>query len=157
MAVYVSRIGIINGELESFAAQRDIIVADADRFATEQSTPLIAERDELAKAVAAYCEAHRSELIDNKTKTVKLPSGEISWRFTPPSVGIKNTTAVIAAIKERCWGKRFLRVKVEINRQALRDDPKRALTIPGVSIGRKEELIIKPNQGGEIVGKSTKV
>lgn len=157
MALMVSRIGVINGSLERVEAQRDQRIAAVYQMATEKSGPLLKERSELVEAVAAYCEAHRDELTDKgKTKTVKLPSGELRWRFTPPKVTLKGVPKVLAYLKSNALTQ-FVRTKEEVNKEAMLAEPAKALAIPGVNISRTEEFIIQPNKGGEIVGKTTKV
>lgn len=151
-------IGVRNAKLESIQARRDERIAAANRRASEESAPLMAERDGLVQALAAYCEAHRDELTDGgKVKTAKFMAGEVSWRFTPPAVSLKGVPKIIEAIKARRLAKKFLRVTYTVNKEAMLEEQELARSISGVSIGQREELIFRPNKGGEVVGKTTKL
>lgn len=100
--------------------------------------------------VHAWCLANREEITDDgKTKTVKFGNGEVSWRLRPPGVtlmrGIK-AEDVISSLQQ--LGKRFakfLRWKVELNKEAILDDPDLARIVPGIRIGSAgEDFAVKP-------------
>ena len=97
-------------------------------------------------ALEAWCAAHRAELTNGgRAKSARLPSGRILWRNRPPSVTLRGVADVIAAIKQAGLGKKFLRLKEEINKNAMLDDPERAARLPGVTIGSGgEEFVVEP-------------
>jgi phage host-nuclease inhibitor protein Gam len=100
---------------------------------------------ELTRGIQSWCEAHRTELTeDTKTKTVKFASGEVKWRMRPPSVVIRAVEKVIAALKRRGLDKQYVRVKEEINREAILAEPGPVLTVPGVTINQREDFVIVP-------------
>ena len=99
---------------------------------------------ELTKGVATWCEAHRGELTkEGKTKTARLATGEVSWRMRPPSIVLRGAEAVIDALRKLGMD-RFLRVKVEVDKNAMLAEPEAVAKIKGVSISQREEFVVKP-------------
>lgn len=88
--------------------------------------------------LTSWAAAHRDRLTEKgKTKTVKLPAGEIGWRNLPPSVRWKKGVKVediVAAIK-KAGMRRFLRIKSEPNKERMLEEPEAAALIDGVVIG----------------------
>jgi phage host-nuclease inhibitor protein Gam len=100
--------------------------------------------DELMKGVQLYCEANRALITkDGKTKTVSFATGEVSWRLRPPSIVIRNAAALVEVLKARLLT-RFLRVKEEIDREAMGKDLDIARELPGVTVSQKEDFVVKP-------------
>ncbi len=100
--------------------------------------------DELMQGVQLYCEANRLGLTkDGKTKTVSFATGEVSWRLRPPSIVIRNAAALVEVLKARMLTC-FLRVKEEIDREALGKDLDAARDLPGVTVSQKEDFVVKP-------------
>lgn len=99
----------------------------------------------LTKGVATYCEAHRDELTKGgKTKTAKLATGEVSWRMRPPSVNVRGLATVLDLLK-RLKLDRFIRVKEEIDKDAILAERNAIDGIKGLSISQKEDFVIKPD------------
>jgi phage host-nuclease inhibitor protein Gam len=99
----------------------------------------------LTHGVAMYCEANRDALTKGgKTKTARLATGEISWRTRPPSVVVRGMEAVIDAL-HRLKLDRFLRVKTELDKDAILAEPEAVDAIKGLSISQKEDFVIKPD------------
>jgi len=100
---------------------------------------------ELTQGVKVYCEAHRDELTKGgKVKTARLATGEVSWRTRPPSVVVRGMEAVIDALR-RLKLDRFLRVKTELDKDAILAEPEAVTAIKGLSISQKEDFVIKPD------------
>lgn len=100
---------------------------------------------DLTRGVATWCEANRDMLTKGgKTKTARLATGEVSWRMRPPSVVVRGVEAVIDALR-RLKLDRFLRVKTELDREAILADPDTVASIKGLSISQKEDFVIKPD------------
>jgi phage host-nuclease inhibitor protein Gam len=98
----------------------------------------------LSAGVQAWCEAHRMDLTQGgKTKTVQLPTGEVKWRVTPPSVSIKGTEAVLQLLRNKQLVQ-FIRAKEEVNKEAILADPKGVAGIAGITIKQVEEFVIEP-------------
>lgn len=95
-------------------------------------------------AVQHWFEANRDRLTQGgKTKTVKLATGEVSWRMRPPSCKLRNVKGLIEQIKERGL-LQFLRVKEEPNKEAMLAEQELALSLKGVSIEQGEDFVLKP-------------
>jgi phage host-nuclease inhibitor protein Gam len=149
--------------------QRDTIALNS-AFETE-AKPFKEKHAELLLGLANFFAARRDELTEGRTKTIKRPSADISWRTRPPSVQVKKVNDVIEAIRqviadleharatlrrgpgldqeraeldEKITGlKSFLREKVELNKQAMLDKPDLAKKVPGVEVGSTgEDLVI---------------
>lgn len=113
--------------------------------AMEKTQPEEKEIEDLFERIRIFAESHREELTEGgKTKTCKLPTGEIYWRFTPPAVTLRDVKKVIEQCKERKL-KQFLRIKEEVDKQAMLKEPDVAKTIKGVTIEQKEEFVVKPS------------
>lgn len=123
----------MNDNLASVRAEYEAIAKPhADRIA------------ELTQGVQFWCESHRDNLTKGgKTKTAKLAAGEVSWRMRPPSVTVRGKEAVIAALKALKLS-RFLRIKEDIDKDAMLADPDAVSQVKGVSISQREDFVIKP-------------
>lgn len=141
----IKAIGDLQRQLERESlAQNDEIGAITEKYA-----PRIAELQEQLKpmqeAVQAWCESRRDELTQNgKTKTGSFNTGEVQWRQRPPSVAIRGADSVIASL--RTLGLvRFIRVKEEINKDAMLNEADLAATVAGVTIRKGvEDFVITP-------------
>lgn len=144
--VSASILGI--GELQR---ERDRIQADMNgrlariRVHYEARAKPNAERiAKLTRGVATWCEAHRDELTHGgKTKTARLATGDVSWRMRPPSVVVRGLSNVIAWFKANGLT-RFLRVKEELDKEAILADPEAVEMVKGLSISQREDFVVKP-------------
>ena len=69
-------------------------------------------------------------------QTCALPiftTGEVQWRNRPPSVSIRGADNVIELLR-RLGLERFIRVKEEINKDAILNEKEAVKNIPGISI-----------------------
>lgn len=100
----------------------------------------------LRRAVQSYCESRRLQLTGNgKKKTAYFTTGEVQWRAKPPSVSIRGVSNVLDNLKKLGFTC-FIRVKEELNKDAMLADPEKARLVAGVSISEGvEEFVIKPN------------
>lgn len=97
-------------------------------------------------AVQAWCEANRALLTGNgKSKTAIFVTGEVRWRVTPPRVVVRAADIVLGLLRERGLT-RFLRVKEEVNREAILADPEAVAGVPGIRIEQTEEFVIVPTE-----------
>ncbi|HAG1869157.1 TPA: host-nuclease inhibitor protein Gam, partial [Salmonella enterica] len=90
--------------------------------------------DTLSKGVQGWCEAHRDELTQNgKTKTASLITGKVEWRNRPPSVGIRGVETVLETL-HRLNLDRFIRIKEEVNKDAILNEPEVVKGVAGITI-----------------------
>lgn len=98
----------------------------------------------LTQGLEVWAAANRAALTDNgKTKTAELATGELRWRMTPPAVSLRNVVAIIAALKKKRL-KRFIRVKEEVDKEAIRKEPEAVKAIAGITIDQHEEFVVVP-------------
>lgn len=142
---FVAAIGAAQRELTVIQAALEETIAAARASAEEAAKPHAERVDRLTRGLQLWAEANRPALTqDGRSKTVKLAAGEIAWRQLPPSVTIKGVPAVLAALI-KLGLRRFVREKLEIDKEAMLKEPDVAVTVPGVSIGSKgEEFVVTP-------------
>jgi len=141
----VAQVGGLQRRLQTIGAKLNRQVAAAQARAAEEVSPLEQRLDELVNGIDAYCQSHRDELTnDGKKRIVKLPSGEVGWRLTPPAVTLPDNVKAFLALLKQLGLYHFIRTKEEVDKQAMLKEPETAETIEGVTIGQREEFIIKP-------------
>ncbi len=142
----IRHLGALQGERQRRKADMDADLQKIKQDFAGIIEPINDKMKELLAGIHTYCEAHRDELTDGgRSKTVRLPSGEISWRNRPPSVRIRNNGQVIDAIKRLGLGREFLRITEQISKEAMLGDLEKANGITGVTIGSAgEDFVVKP-------------
>ncbi|MFO1418362.1 MAG: host-nuclease inhibitor Gam family protein [Methylotetracoccus sp.] len=140
----IARIGIAQRERERIQADMNDALAKLKEMHEAQAAPFKDEIEMLSKGVQLWCEAHRGELThDGKRKFHHFAAGEVKWRMRPPSVGLRAMDNIIDACK-RLGLARFVRVKEEVNKEAMLAEPDLAGTITGVTIRQGEDFVIVP-------------
>lgn len=144
-AADINTIGRLSREITvTQAAMNDEIAAITDRY-TAVFTPLQEEVKSLTAGVQSWCEANRDELtVNGKTKSGQFVTGTVQWRQKPPSVAVRGVESVIEALKQ--FGlTRFVRVKEELNKDAILNEPAAVAGIAGLSIkSGVEDFVIQP-------------
>jgi len=128
--------------------------AEIDRKLAQGLAPLEREIYERAARIEEFASHRRQKLTENgKTKTVLLPdAGEFHWVFNPPALIVANLKEAIGSIRSKGLGvKRFLRVRYELNKEALLEAPDTARKVDGASIVQEERFVIAPAHTGEKV------
>lgn len=109
-----------------------------------QAAPHLEAIRELSKGVHIWCEANRDLLTQgSRVKFARLASGDVKWRLRPPSVAIRAVDNVIAYLKQAGLD-RFLRVREEVNKEAILAEPEAVAHIKGITISQKEDFVIVP-------------
>lgn len=148
---WVARIGEITRQIGSERASFENAATILRQEMAEAVEPLQAELSERLEGLAYWAEVNRQKLTNSgQTKTVKLPSGELRWRKTPPKVNLRSVAKILVELKKRGLH-RFIRTKEEINKEAMLAELAVAEAVPGVTISSIEEFIIKPLDLGDIV------
>ena len=99
---------------------------------------------QLVEGLFIFAESHRKELTEaEKKRTVEFPTGIFGWRMTPPAVSLKNVKQILKELMKRKL-KQFIRVKREVDKEAMLREPELAESVKGVSIGQREEFVVKP-------------
>ena len=142
----ISTIGWAQRERAKIEAEMNQALADVRERFEAKAKPYAEAIAQHSRGIAAFCEAHRDELTkEGKTKTVRFASGEVSWRLRPPSVAIRGIDVVIDAFR-RLGLTKFLREKVEVDKEAILRDPDAVRTIKGITISQREDFVVKPDE-----------
>lgn len=146
----IARIGALEARIAAARAEADAAVRAAGEALERAIAQPAAEAAELRAGVQAWCEAHRAELTGGKVKFHEFGTGRVLWRLRPPRVSIRGTEAVIEACR-RLGLTKFLREKVEINKEAMLAEPEVAGRIQGVVIASEgEDFVIEPAEAAEV-------
>ena len=110
----------------------------------QRAEPARRRIEEAQRGVQAFCEANRLDLTANgKVKTHAFTTGEVQWRTRPPSVRITGEDAVMFSLRS-LWLSRFIRLKEEINREAILNEPTAVVGVPGIRISQIEDFVVTP-------------
>lgn len=93
--------------------------------------------------VQTWCEAHRGELLKGEAKTAVFPAGEVQWRVRPPKVVVRGVDYVLDQLRRLALD-RFIRVKEEINKEAILAEPQAVAGVKGLAIEQGEDFVVKP-------------
>ena len=139
-AKYVHDIGALQRRIIRIEAEMNDLVAEAKKEAEESASPLRAEMEQLTNGLRIWADANRDTLTEQgRRKYADLGTGRIEWRFSPPRVTIRGLEQVIERIKALGLSAKFLRVKEEVNKEAMLAAPETAQSIVGVAIGTAGE------------------
>ena len=141
----IAEIGRIQRERDRIQAEMNDNLAAVRAEYEAIAKPLATRIADLTKGVAMWCEANRAELTrEGKTKTARLATGEVSWRTRPPSVVPRGGLANVIESLKKLGLTRFLRVKEELDKEAILADPTAATLVRGLSISQREDFVVKP-------------
>ncbi|MDG4595513.1 MAG: host-nuclease inhibitor Gam family protein [Candidatus Contendobacter sp.] len=125
------------------ADMNDQLAAIRQRFEAE-AAPHLAAIQALQRPIQIWCEANRDALTDGgRIKTARLASGEVGWRMTPPRVTVRDLANVLSDLR-RAGLNHMVRVKEEVNKEAILLEPEAVAGIKGLSISQREEFIVRP-------------
>lgn len=98
----------------------------------------------LSQGVHVWCEANRARLTQGgKVKHFQFASGEVKWRLPPPSVVLRGVEVVLQHLKALRLD-RFIRLKEEVNKEAILLEPEQVRNIPGITIRQEEQFVVSP-------------
>lgn len=147
-AAHIRRIGDLSREVKRLSAEMGDKQAAIEQEYRDLAAPYEAEIKALTAGVQAFCEANRQELTQNgKTKTVDFVTGLAKWRINPPSVKFTGKEAIIAYLKEKVDLVRFVRVKEDINKEAILNEAELFADgkVPGIRIvSGVEDFVVEP-------------
>lgn len=149
-AAAVARIGAVNREIARAETAMNDEIAAIKQAAEAECAPLKEEVAATTEGLKIFAEANRATLTNqNRTKTVDLGTGTISWRTAPPKVkGVPRAKEAVAELVKKIKSLglgQFVRVTEEVNREAMLADPERAAKVPGIKIASEgEEFAVEP-------------
>jgi phage host-nuclease inhibitor protein Gam len=144
-AAQIRQIGDLNREV----AKAEAAMNDAIAEITERHQPAIDALKErganLSLGVQTWAEANRETLTEGgRRKTANLITGNLVWRARPPSVRVTGAEAVLDTLKRLGLG-RFVRVREEVNKEAILNEPAAVAGVAGIAISSGvEDFVIEP-------------
>ena len=142
----IREIGDVNRQALRLEAEMNDAIAGLQQDYGARVAPLTDRVRQLTEGLQMYAEVNRDRLTrGGKTKTVEFATGKISWRLRPAKVSLKKIEEVIERIRAAGLTERFLRTKVEVNRDAMLEDRATASALKGVTIGSDgEDFAVEP-------------
>lgn len=137
---YLRDIGQLNIQLRDIDTDLREGTAKLKQEAEDQAAPLRADVEAKWLGLQSWAQANRKRMT-NGGKTIRLPSGSISWRTLPAKVTLKGVADIIVLLKSKASWKKFLRTKLEVDKEAMLKDKVEAAKIAGVKIGSEGEAI----------------
>lgn len=145
----VKRIGDLSREKERIQAEMNDRMAELQQRADEAVAPIADEIQALEDSVKVWATANRDALTDGgKVKFADLTTGIIRWRNNPPKCTVSGQEAVLALMEGNDLYSRFVRVKKEVNKDAVLNEPEffAAHPVAGLKIVQgKEFFVIEPH------------
>ena len=143
---------------EGVLAKNNEAEARRRKAVDEKINPLKAEIEKLEENMRLFCEENREDFGNKKSK--ELNNGVVNFRTgTPKAKTIKGFTwkAVIEVIKRSDFVKRYIRIKEDVNKEAIIQDhttgeiDNETLKTLGVKVVQEEtfgyEVFVASNQG----------
>lgn len=139
----IAELGTMNRQLQRIEADMgDELAAVKERH--EEIAQGVRQQIEWHSAgIQTWCEAHRPELLKGEAKTALFAAGSVQWRVRPPSVRIKGAESVMDQLRRKGL-ERFLRIKEEINKEAILAEPEAVAKVTGIHIEQAEDFVIAP-------------
>lgn len=148
-SLQIKRMGDLQRNIDRIQADHNDQVAELQKKADEEVTPLMEEIKAIELGVHAWAEANRDALTDGgKVKFADLTTGVIKWRNNPPKCSVSGADAVLALLEADPSLARFIRVKKEVNKDAVLNEEAffAENPVPGLKIVQgKEFFIIEPH------------
>lgn len=145
----IARYREINAEIERQETIAEAVIAGVREQRDLQLAPLQAELGDIFAQLRAWWAVARDEVTGGKRRSAELAGIEIGERRAPPSLKLTKKMTVKAAIeklKALIDGERFLRVKHELNRDALVAEvsakPAGAIAELGFAVANDDEFYI---------------
>lgn len=144
VAELIARIGTDSRTLKVLEVEMNEALAAIKEQYEQRAEPTRQSVDGALRGVQAWCEANRLELtVAGKVKTHAFTTGEVAWRTRPPSVRITGEDAVMFSLRSLGLS-RFIRLKEEINREAILNEPTAVVGVPGIRISQIEDFVVTP-------------
>ncbi|NSW85231.1 MAG: host-nuclease inhibitor Gam family protein [Syntrophobacteraceae bacterium] len=110
----------------------------------EMARPHVEAVKALTTGVQIWCEANRNVLTQGgKVKYASFETGEVRWRTTPPKVIVRGVDQVIEQLRSLGL-MRFIRLKEEVNKEAILSEPEAVVMVKGISIAQSEDFVVEP-------------
>lgn len=139
----ITTLGQVQRDLMRIEADINDQIAKINEAHAAQIDALCLRREALQAGIQTWCEAHRIEIC-GKGKSANLVTGEVQWRQRPPSVTVRNADSVIDQLGSLGLTQ-FVRVKHEVNKEAILAEPEAVQGVRGLSVSTGvEDFVITP-------------
>ena len=139
----ITSLGQVQRDLMRIEADINDQIAKINEAHAAQIEALRSRREALQAGIQTWCEAHRLEIC-GKGKSANLVTGEVQWRQRPPSVTVRNADSVIDQLGQLGLTQ-FVRVKHEVNKEAILAEPDAVQGVRGLSVSTGvEDFVITP-------------
>lgn len=140
----LDEIGVLQERVDVIEADMNAELRTVKDAHEVRAQPLNAEIEQKFAELQTWAESHRADLTQNgKRKSANISTGEIGWRKNPPSVRITKPVDVIERLNHAKLTQ-FLRVKIEIDKEAVLADKDTATAIAGIKVDQKELFFATP-------------
>ncbi|MDF7669856.1 host-nuclease inhibitor Gam family protein [Orbaceae bacterium ESL0721] len=145
VTISIRNLGDVQRELTRLETEMNDKIADITDSYSSTIELLKLKSNQLQTGIQIWCEANRDELTNNgRVKSANLVTGEVQWRNRPPSCTIRGAESVIESLKQLNLT-RFIRIKEEINKEAILNEPNAVINVPGITIKKDiEDFAIVP-------------
>jgi phage host-nuclease inhibitor protein Gam len=153
----IAEVARLTTEIKSAEDKTNESILILQQELADQIKPLADEIKKISLSIKKFTDANREKLFKDGDKTIKLETGDISYRSAKPSVGTNSSKKLIESILEannlldvrdkfvKKMDKVFIRTKLELNKDAILENPSTAKTVTGVEVADGEEsFYIKP-------------
>lgn len=140
----ITQIGNKQREIARLETEMNDKIAEITEQYTVKISTLQDEIVILTHSAQIWCEANRNNLLNKGLKTANLITGEVSWRYRPAKVSVKKEDFVIEQLEQKGL-MQFIRVKKNVNKDAVLTDRQAVKDIEGISIvDGVEDFVITP-------------
>lgn len=144
----VFQIGELQRQIKAGSDELAAATAALKLAAEAQAAPLKAELKGRLTGLQGWADSNRESLTSGgKVKSFQLAGGKAGWRMDPDSIALKGVDAILARIRKGKKFAAFLRVKFEIDKEAmLKDEASKTLArkLDGVSVVQNEKFWAEP-------------
>ncbi|MFH1508834.1 MAG: host-nuclease inhibitor Gam family protein [bacterium] len=141
---FIAKISVAQREIDERKGQLE---DQLERARTQAAAYVNFREEKIAQffqGIFIFAHGHWEELTeDGKKKTINTPTGDFGWRTNPPSVSLKDVEVIKKYLEVNGLNK-FLRPKVDVDKEAMLKDQEEAEKIPGVTFKQEEMFFVKP-------------
>lgn len=154
----IATIAELNQKKEKLATEADERILSIQTKLAEEISPIEEEIKKVSLSIKKFSDENKEKLFAKDSKTAKLETGELCYRAGKPSVETKSSPKLIENIlkKNSLTEKKekfvkllsgvFIRVKFELNKDAILENPTTAEKVTGVKVDTGEDrFYITPN------------
>ena len=124
VVAHIKEIGDLSRERDRLAATMNDGIAVLQEEYANAAAPINEHIEALQNGVQLWCEANRQAITDGgKVKFADFVTGTVKWRINPPKVSVSGMDAVLALLEANADLARFVRVKKEVNKDAILNEP----------------------------------